>query len=992
MLRCLLALIPEPTYYEGEVLQPGYTEHHAVSFGPHWRFFNAGTDTIKNVSFSYYHADTTDFATCYFTIYRHWERWNDNSMVPNAEFFFLTPLSVGKPVGIYTDTLIVNYTYQGEPGQCRLPIRQVVGETTEVYIHRGESYTFHGTTYTEPGEYFDEDAIAVLKLHVIDPCDVAITAPTVLCQPEAVTLTTNREGDYYLWRGYGIEDSTSRTVVAQLDTVGTVPYTITLKAMTETGENLIYNGDFEQGAQGFSTDYQYMSPYLLTPRDGNHIHPGGYSLVAWPAQVNVPWFLCEHDGYMMVVDGSTSYADNPDKVFGSTVVVEPHTDYAFSAEIVAVSSMDSRTAPNLQFYINGEIFSDQYQPSLRQCEWTKIYQIWNSGDISGPIEISLLDHNRYSGGNDFAVDNLSFRPLCIAEDTIEIHVGDTTLTRATETITACDSLLWNGHVYKQSGVYRFDTTSVFGCDSVVMLNLTIHPSYHIEETAIACDSFEWKGTMYHESGVYRFDTISALGCDSVVMLNLTVHPSYQVEEVVAACDSFEWKGTMYHESGVYRFDTTSVYGCDSIVTLKLTVHPSYQVEEIVTACDSLLWHGHVYKQSGVYRFDTTSVFGCDSVVTLKLTVHPSYQVEEVVATCDSFAWKGTMYYQSGVYRFDTTTVYGCDSVVMLNLTVHPSYQVEEVVAACDSFEWKGTMYHSSGVYRFDTTTVYGCDSVITLSLTIHPSFYREITQEHCYSYRWHEQEYRQSGDYTYAVTSAYGCDSVEVLHLTIHDCSFEVELYPVTDVCAGEDLVINYNYTAAYMGPDRLLVTFDDDLHDMLISLEDQATLIPLPTDIRPDYYTGHLLFMSDYDSAAFDIKLLVRYPATVFYQKWNNVLSLQNEKYNGGYLFDGYRWEVDGAQMQGENHSYIYMGVDETLQMGHEYVAYLRRVGEDYYIPTCAFLPEPHTDKQSYPTLYSGVEIVTMMREGVDVYDLLGRRVRECTNGGLYIVLEPLK
>ena len=791
--RCLLALLPVLTFQDGEVLQPGYTEHRAVSFGAYWKLNHIDNDTIKDITFSYYHADSTAFGTCHFTSGRAWPM-SVNRMLPHNEYCFVPSLKVGKPIGIYSDTLIVDYTYGGEAGQFRLPIRQAVGETTEVYIHRGEHFTFHGREYTESGEYFDEESVEVLKLHVIEPCEVRIEAPSVLCEPGEVTLTTSREGDYYLWRGYGITDSTSRNAIAQLDTVGTIPYTITVTTMTETGENLIYNGDFEQGPQGFSTQYRYLAPYFFASMNYTHISSGRYSIVAWPRQVNNPWYVCEHDGYMMVVDGSSSSQNNPDKVFGTTVQVEPNTNYAFSAEIVAVSVHSPSTAPNLQFYINGETFSEVHQPSMRQCEWSKIYKIWNSGDLSGDIDISLLDHNRYSGGNDFAVDNISFRPLCIAEDTIHIHVGDTTLTRVTENITTCDSILWNGHVYKESGAYRFDTTSVFGCDSVVTLRLTVHPSYHIEETAIACDSFEWKGHMYYQSGAYRFDT----------------------------------------------------------------------------------------------------------------------------------------------------------------------------------------------------TTVYGCDSVVTLRLTVHLSSYSEKYEEHCYSYVWHGKTYRQSGEYRFDTTTVYGCDSVEMLYLTIHDCSFKVNLQPVTEICADEGaLVVNYTYEAAYQGPDRVLVTLTPDILSEPAELTDTQVVIPLPTDIRPDYYEGHVLFMSDYDSAAFDINFLVRYPASVFYQKWNNVLSLQNKAYNGGYEWDDYRWRMDNVELPNERHSYIYMGVGETLQMGHEYVAYLRRVGEDYYIPTCAFVPTEHVDSQDYPTIYSGIELVAMpenLPEDYEIYDLLGRRVRECTRGGLYI------
>ena len=45
-----------------------------------------------------------------------------------------------------------------------------------------------------------------------------------------------------------------------------------------------------------------------------------------------------------------------------------------------------------------------------------------------------------------------------------------------ETLTACDSLVWNGTTYTTSGTYTYTTTNMSGCDSIVTLNLTITPT------------------------------------------------------------------------------------------------------------------------------------------------------------------------------------------------------------------------------------------------------------------------------------------------------------------------------------------------------------------------------------------------------------------------------------------------------------------------------------------------------------------------------------
>ena len=47
---------------------------------------------------------------------------------------------------------------------------------------------------------------------------------------------------------------------------------------------------------------------------------------------------------------------------------------------------------------------------------------------------------------------------------------------SSDTITACDSLVWNGTTYTTSGTYTYSTTNISGCDSVATLVLTIEPT------------------------------------------------------------------------------------------------------------------------------------------------------------------------------------------------------------------------------------------------------------------------------------------------------------------------------------------------------------------------------------------------------------------------------------------------------------------------------------------------------------------------------------
>ena len=94
-----------------------------------------------------------------------------------------------------------------------------------------------------------------------------------------------------------------------------------------------------------------------------------------------------------------------------------------------------------------------------------------------------------------------------------------------DTHTACDSFTWiDGNTYTESNstaTYTF--VNSMGCDSVVTLDLLIiNPSFTTVEEEV-CDSIVWNGATYTESGVYTFSTTNYAGCDSTVTLNLVVN-------------------------------------------------------------------------------------------------------------------------------------------------------------------------------------------------------------------------------------------------------------------------------------------------------------------------------------------------------------------------------------------------------------------------------------------------------------------------------------
>ena len=125
----------------------------------------------------------------------------------------------------------------------------------------------------------------------------------------------------------------------------------------------------------------------------------------------------------------------------------------------------------------------------------------------------------------------------------------------TDTHRACDSYTWiDGNTYTESNNTATVTyTNQYGCDSVVHLNLTIgHSDNTVHEvTAEECSYYRMSnGEYFTESGDYQRTLQTSCGCDSTVLLHLTITGENGLE------------GTFYDERDNITYRTIQ-YGCQT---------------------------------------------------------------------------------------------------------------------------------------------------------------------------------------------------------------------------------------------------------------------------------------------------------------------------------------------------------------------------------------------------------------------------------------------
>ena len=267
--------------------------------------------------------------------------------------------------------------------------------------------------------------------------------------------------------------------------------------------------------------------------------------------------------------------------------------------------------------------------------------------------------------------------------------------------------------------------------------ITVNPIYTTNVDVEICngESYFAAGANQIVTGIYTDILTTVDGCDSTILTNLTVNPVYTTNVDVAICDgeSYFAAGANQTVTGIYTDILTSVDGCDSTILTNLTVNPIYTTNVDVAICDGESYFAAGANQTitGIYTDILTTIDGCDSTILTNLTVNPVYTTNVDVAICDgeSYFAAGANQTVSGIYTDVLTSVDGCDSTILTNLTVNPVYTTNVDVAICDGETYfaAGANQTVSGIYTDVLITVDGCDSTIITNLTVYQSVNMSIS-------------------------------------------------------------------------------------------------------------------------------------------------------------------------------------------------------------------------------------------------------------------------
>ena len=300
----------------------------------------------------------------------------------------------------------------------------------------------------------------------------------------------------------------------------------------------------------------------------------------------------------------------------------------------------------------------------------------------------------------------------------------------------------------------------------------------------------------------------------------------------------------------------------------------------------------------------------------------------------------------------------------------------DTICTNTSVAFAGVLRTSAGLYVDSLkSTVTGCDSLVYLDVYQWQPIKEEVYDTLCAGgsvwfggFLLHEP-----GNYTNTVTSLRsGCDSVVTLHLfALSDFSVEM---PVVELCADGDFMRITLTGTEYVDQLGFRIAGGEEL---FFEGRQAVTEMLVPLSLfKPGHHrAGVVAYQPWCAERLVPVEFDVNFSSSIVQAKWDNVLAILNDRYNGGYRFRSYQWYKDGQPIQGATGSWYH---DDNMDMTALYEVDLQ-LEDGSHLRICPFTFAGNKKQDATPAaarkwLEEGV--IRIEREG-RVYDVMGNRLR---------------
>ena len=225
------------------------------------------------------------------------------------------------------------------------------------------------------------------------------------------------------------------------------------------------------------------------------------------------------------------------------------------------------------------------------------FTAWNDGSTDNPRTITVTQDTTFTANFERSISRQEIYDAICEGTTYDFHGRDLT----------------------QAGTYSDTLQTINGCDSVIVLTLSVNHVATTPLSATICsnEAYDFHGRDLTQAGTYS-DTLQTInGCDSVIVLTLSVNPVATTPFSATICsnEAYDFHGRDLTQAGTYSDTLQTINGCDSVIVLTLSVNPVVTTPFSATICNNEAYdfHGRDLTQAGTYSDTLQTINGCDSV-------------------------------------------------------------------------------------------------------------------------------------------------------------------------------------------------------------------------------------------------------------------------------------------------------------------------------------------------------------------------------------------
>ena len=671
-------------------------------------------------------------------------------------------------------------------------------------ICEGEVFIFGMQAYTQTGVYSEVfpsaqgcDSTVTLNL-TVHPVD-SVYLTEIICQGDSIMVGNewfNIAGNYevVLQNATGCDS----TVFLELSVNELVVINLT--------EEICDGNTYTIGTEIFDTTGNFQ--VILIDTNGCDSIVNLDLTVMEALETQLPVQICEGQSYTV---GTETFTDSGQ--YEITLASSSGCDSIVFLDLDVVLVLETNLVENIcegqSYTVGNETFTatGEFEVNLTSntgCDSIVYLDLTVNPQPETQLPISICDSETYMVGNEIFDQTgvyeivLTTPAGCDSTVLLDLTVLPNPESFFMEQICLGETYTAGNETFAQTGQYDITLPASNGCDSTIHLDLEVLTTYqtNIVEQICEGEAYTIGSESFDQTGQYEVTLASTLGCDSVVSLDLLVLDFLQTNltESVCAGETFQVGNEVFDQTGQYQIDLTAASGCDSIVMLDLEV-----IQELETPLIVILCNGGTYQvgtesfgQTGLYEILFTAASGCDSLVQLDLMVMPPIVENLQVEICQgtSYTIGNQVFDQAGQYQVDFVTAGGCDSTILLDLGVADFLQTNLSETLCDgeSFLVGSEVFGQTGMYQVDFVTAGGCDSIVFLDLLVLQNWQTDLVERICESeiYQVGNETFSQTGHYEVKLSASTGCDSLVVLDL---------EVIPIETAFLAEEICNGQTYT-----------------------------------------------------------------------------------------------------------------------------------------------------------------------------------------------------